>query len=186
MEDNTLAVFLDGELNSAHWNYPVGLFMPTESAILKLTANEAEMGITAVDNLRVWDNGDHGYGPQLSSHLEGIEYRQWWFNRMMIHPGEWIYAEAESAQPATFRLPQNYPNPFNPATIIPFTLPETGYVTLTVYDIQGRRVTTLQEGLMDRGEHRVTFDAEGLSSGIYYYELDIDGKSHTRPMLLQK
>lgn len=63
-----------------------------------------------------------------------------------------------------------YPNPFNPTTTISFTLPETQHVSLSVYDIIGRQLDVLAEGIHNAGEYRITYDASGLSSGIYFVQ----------------
>jgi hypothetical protein len=82
------------------------------------------------------------------------------------------------------RLDQNYPNPFNPATTIDFTLPQSGFVTLKVYDILGREVATLLEAYRSAGQHAVNFDASQLTSGIYYYTLTADDFKESRKMVL--
>ncbi|HEX7344621.1 MAG TPA: C25 family cysteine peptidase, partial [bacterium] len=64
-----------------------------------------------------------------------------------------------------------YPNPFNPITRFSFSLPEAAQVTLQVFDLQGRLVATLAEGMRDAGSHEATFDASHLASGIYLYHL---------------
>lgn len=73
--------------------------------------------------------------------------------------------------PAGFALTQNYPNPFNPSTTIEYALPTRSFVTLTVFDMVGHTVATLAEGERPAGYHRVTFDAAGLASGVYFYRL---------------
>jgi len=73
--------------------------------------------------------------------------------------------------PNRYQLMANYPNPFNPVTVIPFTLPRETLIELIVYDILGREVKILKTELMDPGVHHVTFDANNLSSGIYFYKL---------------
>ena len=74
--------------------------------------------------------------------------------------------------PVTFSLKQNYPNPFNPKTTIGFTLASDEPVTLTVFDALGRRVVLLLDREeMNRGSHTVTFGAQGLASGVYFYQL---------------
>ena len=88
--------------------------------------------------------------------------------------------------PESMTLHQNYPNPFNPATQIRFDLAEPGHVTLTVYDMLGQRVATLADTPMSTGQHEVTFDATGLSSGIYLYRLSSGNRTLTRSMLLMK
>jgi len=86
--------------------------------------------------------------------------------------------------PMTFSLSQNYPNPFNPATTIEFSQPQSGFMTLKVYDILGRVVATLLEAYKPAGRHTVNFDASRLSSGIYYYTLTTDDFRQTRKMVL--
>lgn len=65
----------------------------------------------------------------------------------------------------------NYPNPFNPVTIIHYRLPVLSQVHLAIYDITGRRVATLFEGVQQAGEYDIAFDASELASGIYLYRL---------------
>ncbi|WP_456425181.1 SdrD B-like domain-containing protein [Rhodocaloribacter sp.] len=88
--------------------------------------------------------------------------------------------------PQEFALNQNYPNPFNPTTQIRFDLPEASRVTLAVYDVLGRRVMTLANGRYEPGRYSVTFDGQGLSSGMYFYRLITDRQSFTKTMILQK
>lgn len=89
-------------------------------------------------------------------------------------------------QAGSFTLDQNYPNPFNPATKISFTMPETGMASLKVFDLAGREVATLVNGLTARGTHNVVFDAADLSSGVYFYTFESAGVSDTRKMVLVK
>ncbi|MFA7332246.1 MAG: DVUA0089 family protein [Candidatus Delongbacteria bacterium] len=89
-------------------------------------------------------------------------------------------------QPVSFALSQNVPNPFNPATTISFTLPESGFASLKVYDTAGREVATLVNGLSARGDHQVTFDGSQLSTGVYFYTLQFNGQSQTQKMVLVK
>jgi subtilisin family serine protease len=83
-------------------------------------------------------------------------------------------------------LEQNYPNPFNPVTVIKFVVPADGHVILRVYDILGREIATLVDEYKKSGSYQVTFDASGLSSGVYFYRLDASGKIVQRKMLLVK
>ncbi|MFA7331902.1 MAG: T9SS type A sorting domain-containing protein [Candidatus Delongbacteria bacterium] len=89
-------------------------------------------------------------------------------------------------QPARFELGNAYPNPFNPATTLEFSLAENSQASLKVYDLSGRQVATLVDGLTERGSHSVTFDAGALPSGVYFYTLQADGQSQTRKMVLMK
>ncbi len=88
--------------------------------------------------------------------------------------------------PTGFALAQNAPNPFNPSTEIRFSLPEAGTASLRVHDIAGREVATLVNGMTERGEHVVSFDASRLSTGVYFYALEAAGQTMTRKMVLAK
>jgi hypothetical protein len=93
--------------------------------------------------------------------------------------------------PSSFILHQNYPNPFNPGTTIQFGLHKKDYVELAVFDILGRKVTTLVDGIVSAGEHYVYWDGATatdkiLPSGIYFYRLSSTGHTITRKMLLIK
>lgn len=94
----------------------------------------------------------------------------------------------DSSRPGTLpdrlALSPNYPNPFNPATRIQYQLPRAADVTLAVYDVLGRRVAVLVDGLQTAGTHYVTFDAAGLPSGTYLYELRAGDERQIRSMLL--
>jgi hypothetical protein len=86
--------------------------------------------------------------------------------------------------PESFALDQNFPNPFNPGTTIHFTTMTGGDVRLTVYDLLGREVAVLVNGVLDGGDHRVTFTAMDLSSGIYFYILQSPDGVITKKMVL--
>lgn len=93
----------------------------------------------------------------------------------------------ESAQtPVTFRLERNYPNPFNPTTRIAYQIPESGLVTLSVYNLLGQQVATLVNTVQPAGVHHVEFDAADLASGTYLYRLTAGDHSMTRSMMLIK
>ena len=80
------------------------------------------------------------------------------------------------ALPQVTALYQNYPNPFNPETTISYSLVTDADVRLSVFDISGRKVAELVSGRQARGNHSVNFNANGLTSGIYFYRLSVDGK----------
>jgi hypothetical protein len=84
----------------------------------------------------------------------------------------------------SFELKQNYPNPFNPSTVISYTLPTSGEVTLKVYNVLGDEVTTLVNEEKSAGSYEVKFDASQLSSGIYFYKLQAGLFVETKKMML--
>ncbi len=87
--------------------------------------------------------------------------------------------------PKHFGLAQNYPNPFNPATTIEFALPVASNYTLTIYNVTGQVVTTF-EGTEEAGMHQVIWNANEVSSGIYFYKLNAGAFSSTKKMVLLK
>jgi hypothetical protein len=95
--------------------------------------------------------------------------------------------EASTIQvPYRFELAQNYPNPFNPSTKIYYTLKNSGNVRLAVYDLLGREVAVLVNGVRAAGSHEVTFSRPDLGSGVYFYKLQAGGQVITKKMLLLK
>lgn len=94
--------------------------------------------------------------------------------------------EDRPALPGSFALGQNYPNPFNPTTKIPFDLPRASELTLTVYDILGRKVSESRLGGFSAGYHVVSYAAEELASGIYYYKITAGEFSSVKRMILLK
>ena len=88
--------------------------------------------------------------------------------------------------PRNFSLNQNYPNPFNPSTLIKFSIPNKGNVTLKVYDIIGNEVAALVNENKDAGVFEVNFNGDGLSSGIYLYQLRAANFVETKKMTLIK
>ncbi|MBU0983448.1 MAG: T9SS type A sorting domain-containing protein, partial [candidate division Zixibacteria bacterium] len=93
--------------------------------------------------------------------------------------------------PTSFALGNNYPNPFNPSTTIDYTLPATGTVELSVFNVLGERVKTLASGVHEAGVHQVEWDGtnsagQAVSSGIYFYRLSGTNVSQTKKMMLLK
>jgi len=104
---------------------------------------------------------------------------------------ESLLDEPATNLPTTYNLSQNYPNPFNPYTAIQFYLPQSGHVTLSVYNIMGQKVAVLLDGYMDKGYGEVTWDGADQSgrlaaSGIYFYRLEGGEVSITKRMMLLK
>ena len=100
------------------------------------------------------------------------------------------YNEIENSEiddiPVGFELTSIYPNPFNNSAMINFSLPENAEVKLVIYDLQGREVEVLADGSCNSGYHQVTFNAENLSSGIYFCRLQIGSDSQIKKLILLK
>ncbi|MBK7447345.1 MAG: T9SS type A sorting domain-containing protein [Ignavibacteria bacterium] len=88
--------------------------------------------------------------------------------------------------PGNYELSQNYPNPFNPSTNIRFSLPNSGIISLKVYDQIRKEVTSLAEGFRNAGTYEISFNAANLSSGIFFYKLVTNDISLTKKMILVK
>ena len=97
-----------------------------------------------------------------------------------------VSIDVENDLPIEITLYQNYPNPFNPSTQIQYALPEATQITLEVFNSVGQKVMELVNGQKSAGYHTVTFDASGLSSGVYLYKLTTLSFTQTKKMLLIK
>ena len=91
---------------------------------------------------------------------------------------------AEPGLPTEYGLGHNYPNPFNPSTTIRYGLPNRSHVSLTVFNTLGQQVALLQNGDQEAGYHDVRFDGSGLSSGVYFYQMQAGGFVQTRRLIL--
>ena len=85
-----------------------------------------------------------------------------------------------------YELEQNYPNPFNPLTTIKYQIPNAGVVTIKIYDLLGREIKTLVNQYEQAGVHKIYFNATGLVSGVYFYQLKANNFVSTRKMILLK
>jgi len=128
---------------------------------------------------------------------EGIEY--YYRVKAIGNDNESIYSNESSAMctltgiddwtdgiPTEFTLYQNYPNPFNPSTTITYGLPEASNVRLVVYNILGQEVALLVNQILSAGYHEITFNVEGLNSGIYIYKITAGSFTEVRKMILLK
>ena len=84
----------------------------------------------------------------------------------------------------TFSLSQNYPNSFNPSTMVEYSIPQTAFVTLKVYNILGREIATLVNEEKTIGNYEVEFDGKNLPSGVYFYKFKVGDFIEIRKMVL--
>ena len=94
--------------------------------------------------------------------------------------------ETASGIPSEYKLEQNFPNPFNPTTTIRYSISKITRVTLKVFDILGRQVKTLINTIQAPGQYSVSFNAQGLASGIYFYQLQAGNFISTKKLVLLK
>jgi hypothetical protein len=92
----------------------------------------------------------------------------------------------KSVVPDDLKLFQNYPNPFNPSTKISWQSPVGSWQTIKVFDVLGRKVATLVDEYRNAGSYEVEFDAAGLASGIYYYQLRTNNYIESKKMMVVK
>lgn len=157
------------------------------------------------------DYADDGHGSFVTMFIASganntFTENQWWSQRVSNDPGgpvpgfvytyetDWngedpetqVSIDPETEVPSDFALLGNYPNPFNPTTNIRFTMQNASQVTIEVYDMLGRYIGTAANGMFSAGAHSVSFDAEGLTSGIYLYTVKAGNYTATGKMMLLK
>jgi hypothetical protein len=109
--------------------------------------------------------------------------------KQIDNDGQFEYSniiEIEIAVPNNFELSQNYPNPFNPSTLISFSIPTSGFVTLKIFDALGNEAATLVNEEKQPGVYEITWNAENISSGIYLYQLKAGNFTQTKKLILMK
>ncbi|MDZ7821168.1 MAG: T9SS type A sorting domain-containing protein [Candidatus Marinimicrobia bacterium] len=86
--------------------------------------------------------------------------------------------------PGFFRIDPAYPNPFNPLCVLPLTLDKSSEMRITLYNVNGEKVTSVFQGRMDSGKHHLRIDGNGLSAGIYILRVDSGTRSQAQKLLL--
>jgi hypothetical protein len=140
-----------------------------------------------------WDDGA-AYAPVVI--VEDTTYHMWYIGNdgttnerigyaTSVEPPNAI-GHAPGMMPTSFLLHQNYPNPFNPVSMIRYELPQATFVSLVVYDILGRKVTSLIDGYMELGYHEAQWNGQEFPSGVYIARLVTPGYSKSIKMVLMK
>jgi len=110
-----------------------------------------------------------------------------WSNTIELHPSRGKQASGNIlAKSFNYELYQNYPNPFNPKTTIEFSIKDNSLVTLIMFDILGKKVSTVVNEQFQAGFHQVEFDGSDLESGIYFYEIRANEFRDVKKLLLVK
>ena len=184
-----------GSWDSAGTSVKVALALRGETKFDTTARTTPDSGYTAEMRIDLTKLGyPHGRGDGVVflgiTHFDGDSFSdatrsygtQTWFMRQdggsdgaawcYLDPTVVLSVKGNAAQaPATFALLGNYPNPFNPATTIKFQISRASEVTLDVFDILGRTVSSRSLGMNEAGQHTVVFDASNLASGTYFYRL---------------
>jgi hypothetical protein len=142
------------------------------------------------------EQGSPGYmGDYIGITATGDKIRPIWFDdKTGIHQA-WTcevsikpigITQISSIVPKTSKLKQNYPNPFNPSTTIEFNINKSGHVQISIFDINGRLIESLLNQNLAAGEYRIDYNTKKLSSGLYFYRLNVEDYIETKKMLLIK
>jgi len=130
------------------------------------------------DSLRMWYSGSRSPG---ATYLWRIGHATVPFDSLFVDVNEDYDV---SHIPEEFSLLQNYPNPFNPSTTMEFSLPQSGFVTLSIYNIVGEKVATLVSETLTAGSYKYDWNGSGLASGVYYYRLEAGKFNQTKKLVL--
>lgn len=169
------------------WSYSFTLrdTTPSKQALTIFTGSESGdavvLGRYGAGEIIHWNmagqyDGDSIWSPEIKTLLINIV-------RYMLNI---VNVDEDISLPETFELYQNYPNPFNPITNIQFQIPNSGFVSLKVYDVIGKEVATLVDEYKPAGMHNVQFTMNNLTSGIYFYQLKAGSFTETKKMILIK
>lgn len=168
------------------------------NAVIKMYYQESELDTILEQNLALFESNDNGStwvkkGGAVdivnnNVSLAGVNSFALWSLNDKDYPTS---IDNESVQPKNFLLKQNYPNPFNPSTVIQYQLAENSFVTLKIYDVLGKEVTSLVNEFQNAGQYAVKFSTEQLeqntiSSGKYFYRLEAGNFNSVKKMILIK
>ena len=161
----------------------------TYSTIVRVLLEKRNSGPVGWNTWHIDDA--HGWKTDLFPSLFDAEYRAkpayYAVQDVLANPPQVTSADESGLQTGLqFNLWQNYPNPFNPVTTIEYSLPQNGPVTLSVYDIRGRRLFDILDSQQSAGTHRLQWNAENLASGVYYYQIRTGSYRAVRKCVLIK
>jgi hypothetical protein len=188
-----------GVLDARFQSETVGLLLQTLSANPGRTDFPIALQAEAYPLKITWDvRGDEQAGEQVASYeltdgVGGSHFKPLVLRGqgevLVTKPGltnAVLKVHGGAEVPREFALSQNYPNPFNPTTAIRFQITDHGLVTMKVYDVLGREVTTLVNDVKEPGAYTVRWDATGFASGVYFYRLVSGTFVQTKRLMLLK
>jgi hypothetical protein len=151
------------------------------NATLRLHYDESELNNIQEEYLRMFLSMDGSNNPWIKlwgainitdNFVEAAGINEFHYFTLADYNSPLPVEEEESTMPAVFAVHQNYPNPFNPSTVIKYQVPQNSYISIKVYDVLGKEVASLVNETKTPGHYSVSFNAAGLSSGIYFYSLE--------------
>lgn len=140
-------------------------------------------GRSGLGRTAYWNMGGHYYGRTIwTPEIRNLSVKivSWLISGAITNVQDQVQSER------SLRLFQNYPNPFNPETRISFFLPEASDVSLEIFDIQGKRVEVLKNGVVSAGEHSFQWNANSNAAGVYFAKLRTENQSQTIKLVLLK
>ncbi|RPI05648.1 MAG: T9SS C-terminal target domain-containing protein [Ignavibacteriae bacterium] len=166
-----------------------------ETLVLQTAAGDTVFTLTYSDQYP-WPNSPDGSGYSLIRNPETMALDQnnpdSWCASQRLHgnPGfddaVTVVDAGELEAPRKYMLHQNFPNPFNPSTTITFTIPEKSFVTLKIYDLLGREVSSVISEELAQGNYTRRWDGRGVASGIYFYRMHAGNFIETKKMMFIK
>lgn len=210
--ENKILVCATGTTNGGVWIFTDSTIVPVELVQFSATSNNSSVELNWKTTTEINNSGFEiqratedlnfasigfipGFGTSTESHSysfidNNIKSGKYSYRLKQIDlDGSHKYSEivdVELIQPIQFKLEQNYPNPFNPSTKINYQIPISGFVNLKVYDVLGTEIATLVNEEKPAGGFDIEFNAAGLPSGIYFYNLSTSSFSQTNKMVLLK
>jgi hypothetical protein len=187
---DTLEMFIEYKWSTAadiDWSYdPYAGFAQKWPLPENMAYNNAQYQTAAFGGFPL---GDLNWYPDQMAGWEGQRDAEWtyinnWLNYGTGSPSGVV--EMHGATPDNYVLKQNYPNPFNPTTTIEYAIPQSGQVSLKVFNTIGQEVATLFDGFQNAGPYQAKFDGSNLSSGIYLYKLQTENVTLTKKFVLMK
>lgn len=188
--------FVDTDTGSDDHPWRVNLRVDEEIVSFDGTWHDVSIPLHLFPEMGAWEE-DTWYPPegkfdwsrvsqfQIVAEEAPLGEARFWFDDIRID-GALIHSIEEEDIPHSITLYQNYPNPFNPRTVISYRLGENTTVSLKVYNAAGRLVSTLVNSRQQAGYYSVPFNATGLASGVYFYELRSDNLVQRKSMVLIK
>lgn len=181
--------------NSNFWSFPLyipsgpsrSVFRFADSSVVLTTIRTYDCPTFALPSRydSVWLSSDSGLYLRQWARCEDHDWYGWasWSTLRLLSLAV-VSAGQPPSMPSLLRLYQNYPNPFNPTTTISYDLPNRERTSLAVYDLLGRQVVMVSEGVQEPGRHQLTFDGSKLVSGVYFVRLQTSHAVRTNKILL--